>query len=612
MTIIPIISIIFPGLFFCFFREKILKIDYSTFKDSFVKRLFVSLCGIVLVYLIFTAIYLFCLRKPDVIFYKFNTSALFSIRYLIYGCIISFLLIYFEKIVRLKDKYVLTINSKKTVFTYLKNKKLTILFLYTIFLAGLHFVRCFDNSFWGDEGIVITFARKEWFDMLKSVAASNHSPLHYAFAWGLVKIFGESGFIFHISSTLAYFILLIASITIIRKWFGYKTSFIFVTLCSLLPNAITYNLEVRMYTWTQLFIIASFLMVYGAIVFKQNIYYVLLTLFSVMAAYSHYFSLAPIFTFYLILLIYTVLNDRKEIKKIVLSWAIFLIIFTPWIFFTHKLRGGFVADYHIVQVPLKECIKFIFDTSSYFFLLLLFFLSLITTFVREHHFLKAHHSFNKIKNKIEISFFIENIKLQKEWYWILGGIIGVFGTIFAAQIISHLFHPIITLRYLYVSYAILWLIFAIMVSKQKYSKLFTLLLIVFVFFSCISKCINAIKVEHSYNVRLEKTLELARKEIKESDFIYTDITHFAWTICESYFPNIKHDLFGHLELGNWGLPERLTNLDTKQQYWLFLSSPISNQIEEDLKAQNLSTRLAIENGFIGTGNVWVYEVIKNQ
>ena len=537
---------------------------------------------------------------------------MFSIRYLTYGCIISFLLIYIEKIIRLKNKYILTINSQKTVFSFLEKNKLTILCLYTIFLAGLHLVRCFDNSFWGDEGIVITHARKEWFDMLRAVAASNHSPFHYAFAWTLVKVFGESGFIFHISSTLAYFILLIASISIIRKWFGYKTSFIFVTLCSLLPNAITYNLEVRMYTWTQLFIIASFLMAYGIIVFKQNKYYVLLTLFSIMAAYSHYFSLASIFTFYLILLIYTFLNDKKEIKKVILSCVIFLIIFTPWILFTQKLRGGFVADYHIGQVPLKDCIKFIFGTGSWWFLLILLFVSLVTAFFMEHPVLKAHQSFDQVKNKTEITLFIEKVKLHKEWYWILGGIVGVFGTIFAAQIISHLFHPIIVLRYLYVSYAILWLIFAIMISKQRYSRIFSVLLIAFIFFSCISKCIDVIKVEHSQNIRLEKTLELTRKEIKESDFIYTNITHFAWTICKSYYPNVKHDLFGHPEWGNWGLPERLTNLDTQQHYWLFLSSPISNQIKEDLKSQNLSTRLTVDTGFIGTGNVWVYEVIKNK
>ena len=326
MTIISLISIIFPGLFFCFFREKILKIDHSTFKDVFVKRIFTSLCGIVLVYLIFTSIYLFCLKKQDVIFDKFNTSALFSIRYLMYGMIIALISIYIEKIVRLKNRYELKINSQISIFSFFEKNKLYILCLYTIFLAGLHFIRCFDNSFWGDEGIVITYARKDWFDMLTSVASANHSPFHYAFAWILVKIFGESGFIFHISSTLAYFILLIIAVTIIRKWFGYNTSFIFVTFCSLLPNAVTYNLEVRMYTWAQLFIIASFLMAYGILIFNQNKYYVLLTLFCVMAAYSHYFSLGTIFTYYSILLIYFVLNNRKEIKKVFLSWMIFLIL----------------------------------------------------------------------------------------------------------------------------------------------------------------------------------------------------------------------------------------------------------------------------------------------
>lgn len=230
----------------------------------------------------------------------------------------------------------------------------------------------------------------------------------------------------------------------------------------------------------------------------------------------------------------------------------------------------------------------------------------------DHHVLKISQSYNKEMNKNEVNLFIEKIKLNKEWYWIIGGIVGVFGTIFAAQIISHLFHPIIELRYLYVSYAVLWLIFAIVVSKQKYSKILSILLIFFIFFCGISQCINTIKTEHSNNVRLEKTLDQTKKEIKKTDFIYTNITHFAWTICESYYPNINHDLFGHPEWGNWGLPERLTNLDRQRQYWLFLSSPITKQIVEDLKVQNLSAQLIVNNGFIGTGDVWVYKVIKCQ
>lgn len=82
MTIISIISLIFPGVFFCFFREKILKIDISALKDTFIKRFFVFFCGVVLVYITYTAIYLFYLKNSDVIFNKLNTSALFSFRFL--------------------------------------------------------------------------------------------------------------------------------------------------------------------------------------------------------------------------------------------------------------------------------------------------------------------------------------------------------------------------------------------------------------------------------------------------------------------------------------------------------------------------------------------------
>ena len=77
--------------------------------------------------------------------------------------------------------------------------KTAVVWLFALFFAGYYFFRMFDNSVWGDEAIVVGLVRKSWGGMLAGVAGNGHSPLHYAIAWLLVKLFGESGFVFHLS-----------------------------------------------------------------------------------------------------------------------------------------------------------------------------------------------------------------------------------------------------------------------------------------------------------------------------------------------------------------------------------------------------------------------------
>ena len=135
--------------------------------------------------------------------------------------------------------------------------------------------------------------------------------------------------------------------------------------------------------------------------------------------------------------------------------------------------------------------------------------------------------------------------------------------------------------------------------------MWTVILVSLVIVSGYPNLANSIQTELENNSRLEKTLELTQNEIKNDDFIYTDIVHFAWTVSEVYYPDIPHNLFGHVE---WWGPEDLSDLDSKTQYWLFMSAPITDSIIANLSEQGKAAELIVDDGYIGTGNVWVYKV----
>lgn len=475
-----------------------------------------------------------------------------------------------------------------------------------IFFAIHNFIRMFDNSVWGDEGIVVGLVRVSWGNMLAGVAANGHSPFHYAFAWICVRLFGESGLVFHFSASLPYFIILILAVTVIRKWFGNKTAVLFITLASLLNCAVTYNMEIRMYVWCELFILLSFLTLYKIYQTQEIKYYFLMTLFGTAGAYSHYFALASIGIMYAVLLIYVCLREKKRIVATLISGGAILGLLAPWLLYAHRVGGAVISNYSLGQVSWSECIEFIFYSKISWLLLVVFLFTIVLLFLYEYKAI-CLKSVDEGKTCVKIQRGIYK-KLSAEWMWVFSGILAVFGTIVAAEIISHLLYPIICLRYLYVSYVIIWLLMGYGIPRLKHGRIWTAILLVIIFCSCYPSLLDTIRTELDNNRRLENTLEVTQPIIDSDDYIYTNIVHFAWTVADAYYPKIAHNLFGHSEW--WGSAD-LSELDSNVQYWLFLSKPITDDISQCLNEQSKTTELIVDNGYIGTGNVWVYKVINN-
>ena len=509
-------------------------------------------------------------------------------------------------------------KSYRTVIDFyinvLSEHKVTSLYIYTIFLAFLNFVRMFDNSVWGDEGIVVVQSRLSFDLLLNAIASSGHSPFHYVVAWVFVKLFGESGFVFHLSASLPYFIILLLSTTIIKRFFGIKTAILFVTFSSLLKCAIIYNLEIRMYAWCSLFCLVCYLLTNRIYFTKQFKYYALLGVFASLAAYTHYFALASVGLIYCLILGKLFLEFKfshfLEYAKITISSGLFLVLFIPWILYVKEVKQGVITDYHIGSISWSSCFQFIFYSSPKFLSLVLFYLWLLIPIAC---YCKKFNLFKIINSKIDSDLIIKfNYKklfykftLSNLNYWLLTGYVAVLGTITFSQVFSKLFFPITIHRYLYVSYIIAWLILAIELSSICKSKRLFVLILTAIFVLLSPYYVKTAYTEYKNNSLLSKTLEQTQPMITKNDLIYTDIVHFAWTVSESYYPNIPHNLFGHKE---WWGPVSLPILDKSKNFYLFLSNPISDELKEYLKHQAREYEILVENGYIGTGAVYVYKV----
>ncbi len=603
-----LLCMLFPAAVFCHVRNRLSGIRYEWSVDGVLGLLFEYLCGNALINTIVIVSRMVISHAAGDIYKALNEYSDLAVKYLLVAVLLACVLPYVEiSLSKLSRDWAFDFHLDiGTSHARLSDKaKACIVWSYGVVMALHHLIRLFDDCFWGDEGIVVQAARMSWGAMLNYVAVNGHSPFHYAFAWICVNVFGESGFIYHLSATLPYFITVVFTVTSVRRWFGNKASVVLVTLSTLLGSAVTYNLELRMYAWSQMFLFATYLMLYGSYKTKKDIYLVLMSISSLGAVYSHYFALASIGLLYLVLLVYIAKIRYRDIWKVLLSGGTVAALLLPWLIFAKKTSGMVISNYRLSAVSWQDCIGAIFHSEYSTFLLTLFFVTLSVRVVYDLGLIKIKVSRDD-KKVLDLRIKLRDIQLDTEWVWIISGSIAVFGTIAISEMISVLVYPIIVLRYLYPSFIMIWLLFAIDISKCKLGRLWTVLLVIFIFMTCYPTYLDTIKNERENDRRLKSTLAATTSEMDGNDLIYTNILHFDWTVADVYYPEIQHELFGCAKW--WGTVE-IPALDRDMDHWLFLGAPVSEEVTSHLGDMGYGLELVVDCGYIGTGDVWIYKVV---
>ena len=318
------------------------------------------------------------------------------------------------------------------------------LYAYTGLLFVLNFSRIFDNNFWGDECYSIKLAHMSITDMIAETAQDVHPPLYYIILMLSTRTFGFHGWLFHVVSLLPYLIELIIALTYIRRKFKDPVPMIFITFVSLMNCALVYNVEVRMYSWASLFVLLSFLSCLEILENNSKRSYLLFIIFSLAAAYTHYYALISIALIYLVLLLYALIS-RKYIKEMIITCVVTLLGYSCWFIVLLKTVKRTSRDFWLTGIPgIKDCFNFIFNPSEKTWALIVFVAIFIATLVLSIRRLKTDDS----------------LKI-----WEMCGLFSVFGTMALGEAFSHIVRPVFQVKYLFPSAAIIWLIFAVNLSR---------------------------------------------------------------------------------------------------------------------------------------------------
>lgn len=275
----------------------------------------------------------------------------------------------------------------------------------SVVLLGRSLVLCFSNDIWYDELFTVGMIGHSYGELVGLTARDVHPPLYYMitkFFVDLCKLLlpgVRAVAAAKIVSVLPYFVLLLYSVTFIRKRFGIFTGGVFLFCVVAMPQLSGYTVEVRMYSWALLFVTAAFLHGYGAVQgpedkedchhgrpsaaaygaadrpkgeeggdsgrtkgMRQKLHGAAMACYALAAAYTQYFAAVAAAMVFLYVLFELLRRDRRRIREWFLWVAAAAAGYTPWLVALYRQVTAVNANYWILPLSWRTfggCVKFL-------------------------------------------------------------------------------------------------------------------------------------------------------------------------------------------------------------------------------------------------------------
>lgn len=593
-SIFQFIYILGPAVFYVIWRNKYLEIKLTS-KFALLITYIIAIIGL---NLICSFIFEICrfLRVTDISFEAYAGKSI----WVLLASILAFIEPILEK--HCRKGVLFTIRFPKEKNTISENVKLFMLWCYSIVLFCFNFARIFDRTYSGDEAFSVLMVSRNWSQILSTTASDVHPPLYYFILKFVSHFLGHTGYAYHFVSLIAYSLVLIFSILIIRRLFGNIASTLFISLSSLLYNAIRYNVEIRMYSWASFFVLVTFIFFYLVLVKNRYRDYVFMGFGGLFAAYTHYYALISVTFFFISMILYTIFHrEKKRIFGMVISCLIAVVGYIYWLFI---LIETFIKASHswwmTFYTNFVGCFNNLFlgSNEKLYLYSLLFFSGLL--FIYEFGIIKTKWNGWKLK-EVVIDFQWKDRKISPLMVWFITGFISIFGTAAVGIWVSYIFRPLFYVKYMYPVAVIAWLLLSISISKVHYKKLLGGLLLICIIWGGIKDYTSLYKKDKEQSSKQEKTLSTIDSIVRENGALLS-IERIFYSP-KIYYPKNEFIVLRGPELD-------FTSLNNDKVYCFISLQEISQELEEIFDNNGFKASLALEEGYFEDNIVWIYEVQK--
>lgn len=387
---------------------------------------------------------------------------------------------------------------------YIKQNKwhILLIFIGAIFIL----IPAFHTNIWFDESYSVGIITHSFADIWTIGSNDVHPILYYWILKIISLIFGENILIYRLFSAIGIMVLGILGLTHIRKDFGKKTGLLFTFFSFFLPVMLNYALEIRMYSWTIVFVTLMAIYLYRFIKQKNLKNIILFGIFSIISCYMHYYALACAGILNVGLIIYVIRKrkdfDKKLIKQFIAVEVLQVLLYLPWfVFFVMqfiRVGSGFWISLEIPQIFIDVLnFQYMGNLNSTLALIVAILLYAYIGFL----------IYKSIKNK-------EDIK---------PGIIPilVYVIIIVVMFLISLVSPILYARYLFTITGLLIFFLSFFMAKEK-NKYITIAICVII---AIMAIVNNIKIcQENYDESNGKQISYLMENLQPNDtIIYKEI-----------------------------------------------------------------------------------------
>ena len=325
-------------------------------------------------------------------------------------------------------------------------------------------------------------------DLLHILGGETNPPLYFLLLKAMSKLTIDFA-ILKVFSAIPYAIIIILSTIKLRKDYGWLTAGLFAFALALMSEfLITYSL-LRPYSWAMLFTLLAFIFFKDIIANGDKKSFVLFTVFSILASYTHYYGLIATIVLYLILLFHIMTYDKDKIKYWGISLVAAIVLYAPWIPTLIKLLGSMNPMGKLTSDSIVQSLAhFAYSGDTLLSAItLIVFIAILAVYLKEK---------------------------DNDTKFVIYGAIAYFATIAVVFLISIILKPILVTTGLVLASAILWLIISIMISKIKSRRTFliSLALICLVLISGIGTMIAASNDAYQSGAKQNEALDEILKD----------------------------------------------------------------------------------------------------
>jgi uncharacterized protein (DUF2141 family)/4-amino-4-deoxy-L-arabinose transferase-like glycosyltransferase len=150
------------------------------------------------------------------------------------------------------------------------------------------------ESLWYDESYTAAAVTHSFGDIIRITAGDSHPPLYFLMLHAFQWLFGTSVLALRLFSVIGAVGLAALGMGPVRKALGDRTAILYTLLVFIAPITLSMSQEARMYTWSAFWVTGSAL--YGYLAYRDNKIkdWVLMGLFTLAAAYTHYYALLAV------------------------------------------------------------------------------------------------------------------------------------------------------------------------------------------------------------------------------------------------------------------------------------------------------------------------------